>query len=229
VYVLDSNLKTVGQVNDLAKGETIYSVRFEGETGYMVTYRTVDPLFVVNLSDPANPKVEGELKIPGYSTYMHPYDENHIIGFGMDTQDMGDGRVVNNGVKMAMFDVSDPADPKELFSVTIGEAGSFSELNYNHKALLFSKEKNLIAFPINIAGSDYNYVAQGLQVYSIDMVNGRFVSKGTITHGDAALYDYNTYISRGLFVGNTLYAVSGVKITSHTMSNLNKLAELEIK
>lgn len=228
IFVLDKSLRQVGSVEDLAKGETIYSVRFTGTKGYMVTYRTVDPLFVVDLSDPAKPKVEGELKIPGYSTYMHNYDETHIIGFGMDTQETGEGRVTNGGVKMAMFDVSDPADPKELFNVTIGQAGSFSELNYNHKALLFSKEKNLIAFPIMVTGENYKYTDQGLAVYTVDLANGRFTLRGTISHGYGAQYDYNGYVSRGLFAGDVIYAISADRITAHDINTLQELSSLNI-
>jgi uncharacterized secreted protein with C-terminal beta-propeller domain len=155
LYVLDSGLKVIGKIENLAPGERIYSVRFMGDKGYMVTFRSVDPLFVIDLKDDRNPKVLGELKIPGFSDYLHPYDENHIIGFGKDV-DPGseDASQIRwdaiKGFKMGMFDVTDPTKPKEMFTEIIGDQGTYSELLYNHKALLFSKEKNLIAFPISV-------------------------------------------------------------------------------
>lgn len=154
LYVLDESLDVLGKVENLAKGERIYSVRFMGDRGYVVTFQNVDPLFVFDLKDPRNPRVIGELKIPGYSDYLHPYDENHLIGFGrdVDATDINSSGGINwtaiKGFKMGLFDVSDPNNPKELFSENIGDQGTYSELLYNHKALLFDKEKDLIAFPI---------------------------------------------------------------------------------
>lgn len=156
LYVLDSGLKTLGRLENVAPGERIYSVRFLGDRAYMVTFKYIDPLFAIDLSDPSAPKILGELKIPGYSDYLHPYDENHLIGFGKDVdpdeaandQDFVYYTAVK-GFKMGLFDVTDPGKPKELFSEIIGDQGTYSELLYNHKALLFDKEKNLIAFPIS--------------------------------------------------------------------------------
>ncbi|MGL5831420.1 MAG: beta-propeller domain-containing protein [Candidatus Altimarinota bacterium] len=156
LYVLNKDLDVIGDVENLAKGERIYSVRFMGDRGYVVTFRNVDPLFVFDLKDPTNPKVIGELKIPGYSDYLHPYDENHLIGFGKDVEgtDTNSSGGLNwtaiKGFKMALFDVTDPNNPKELFKENIGDQGTYSELLYNHKALLFDKEKNLMAFPITV-------------------------------------------------------------------------------
>ncbi len=157
LYVLDSGLKTIGKIENLAPGEKIYSVRFMGDRSYMVTFKYVDPLFVVDLADPTKPVVKGYLKIPGYSDYLHPYDETHVIGFGKDvdpaTLDSSEDFVHYNdvrGFKMALFDVADPTNPKEMFHEIIGDQGTYSELLYNHKALLFSKDKNLIAFPISV-------------------------------------------------------------------------------
>lgn len=116
LYVLNENLETIGKIEGLAKGERIYSVRFMGNRAYMVTFVETDPLFVIDLSNPTTPTVLGELKIPGYSKYLHPYDETHLIGIGEDTEVVNYGygdRVVTNGMKMAMFDVTDPNNPQE--------------------------------------------------------------------------------------------------------------------
>ncbi|MCX7708743.1 MAG: beta-propeller domain-containing protein, partial [Clostridia bacterium] len=118
VYVLNDMLSITGKLENLAPGEKIYSVRFMGDRGYVVTFKTVDPLFVIDLKDAANPKVLGALKIPGYSDYLHPYDENHIIGFGKDTVEVK-GNAFYLGMKMAVFNVSDVTNPKELFTEKI--------------------------------------------------------------------------------------------------------------
>lgn len=149
VYILDAGMKQVGKLEGLAPGEQIHSTRFLGDRLYMVTFEQVDPLFVIDLKNPTAPKVLGELKIPGFSEYLHPYDENHLIGFGRETS-LNEDRVEVEGFKMSMFDVTDVANPKEQFKKVIGSNGTYSELLNNHKALLFDKEKELLAFPIQI-------------------------------------------------------------------------------
>jgi len=157
VFILDSGMKVEGKLMDIAPGEQIYSARFMGNRGYLVTFKSVDPLFVFDLTDPKNPKILGQLKIPGYSDYLQPYDENHLIGFGKDVDPAEAAKnqdyvyyTAVKGFKMGLFDVTDPANPKEMFNEVIGDQGTYSELLYNHKALLFDKEKNLIAFPITV-------------------------------------------------------------------------------
>jgi uncharacterized secreted protein with C-terminal beta-propeller domain len=133
LYVLNETLEITGSLEDIAPGERIYSTRFMGDRVYMVTFQTVDPLFVIDLQSPSQPKILGALKIPGYSQYLHPYDENHLIGFGKDTLEVpvkglpGDGQSTAAyylGLKLALFDVSDVTAPKEKFVVNIGDRGS---------------------------------------------------------------------------------------------------------
>ncbi len=150
VYILDADMQRVGTLEGLAKGEEIKSTRFIGDRLYMVTFVQVDPLFVIDLENPRNPQVLGELKLPGFSEYLHPYDEDHLIGFGRDTTLDEYENVRLDGFKMALFDVSDVRNPKVKFEEVIGGQGTYSELLYNHKALLFDKEKDLISFPIEI-------------------------------------------------------------------------------
>lgn len=212
LYVLNENLEIVGKVEGLAPGERIYSVRFMGNRAYMVTFVQTDPLFVIDLSDPTNPTVLGELKIPGYSTYLHPYDENHLIGFGENTKVVNYGygdQVVTDGMKIALFDVTDPNNPTEMYSVNIGEEGTYSELLNNHKALLFSKEKNIIAFPISITGEDYEVTFQGAIVYGLSLENG-FEEKGRITNieNDINKYYPRNSIQRIIYINDTLYTLS---------------------
>src|SRR3989344_4059788 len=132
LYVLDiDNMEIVGQIEDLAQGERIYSTRFIGDRAYIVTFKQVDPLFVIDLKDPQNPEVLGYLKVTGYSSYLHPYDENHIIGVGMDADE--NGRTM--GIKISLFDVSDVENPKEAGKYAVSEGKwSYSDALYDHKA-----------------------------------------------------------------------------------------------
>lgn len=255
VYVLDSSLSITGKIEGIAPGEKIYSVRFMGDRAYMVTFKKVDPFFVLDLQDPRNPAILGKLKIPGYSDYLHPYDENHIIGFGKDTVEMGakewggDSMAFYMGMKMAIFDVSDVSNPVEMFRELIGDRGTDSELLRNHKALLFSRDKNLLAFPVRVmevkSGTDSygqpwpeygTFSFQGAYVYNIDLANG-FTLKGKITHltGEDYLkagdywYDSERDIQRILYINNTLYTLSSGMIKANSMGDLAELNKLEIK
>ena len=164
VAIFDEDLKQIGISDNVAKGEKMYSSRFIGDKVYFVTYKTIDPLFVMDLSNEAKPKVLGKLKIPGYSTYLHPYDENHIIGIGMETKEIinrnSNGKVISTtakvvGMKMALFDVSNVNSPVQISSVVIGDSRTTSAILTNPKALLFSKEKSLIAIPVNNYSQDF--------------------------------------------------------------------------
>ncbi|RMD65533.1 hypothetical protein D6817_05860, partial [Candidatus Pacearchaeota archaeon] len=203
VYVLDQNLEIVGSLEDLAQGEKIYSARFVGNRAYLVTFKKVDPFFVIDLSNPREPKVLGYLKIPGFSDYLHPYDENHIIGVGKDTIEASDELKAQRGldfawyqgVKVSLFDVSDVDHPKEIGKVVIGDRGSSTPLSYEHKAFLFDKEKGIIVLPVTVARIDrerYNGeippyasglpVWRGVYVLNVDE-NGLSV-RGKISHAD---------------------------------------------
>ena len=161
IYVLDNDLETIGSIEKIAPGESIYAARFMGDRAYLITFRHVDPLFVIDLSDPKNPEILGKLKIPGYSEYLHPYDENHVIGIGKEVDASIDADKIHTenavyftaiqGVKLAVFDVSDVAHPIELYKEVIGDRGTESIAATNHKAFLFDKEKNLLAIPIIVA------------------------------------------------------------------------------
>ena len=184
----------------------------------------------------------GELKIPGFSNYLHPYDENHIIGFGQDTKIVAEKgsnsgpRIITNGVKISMFDVSDMSNPKEKFTEIIGGMGTYSPLNHDHKALLFNKNKNLFAFPITVyKNSDKNeyeqiFEYQGAYIYNIDPATG-FNLKSKITHitGKMPIYEeWDSSIQRLLYIGDTLYALSPGKITSHDLKTYQKIGELRM-
>lgn len=228
LYILDENLKEVGRLDGIAKGEKIYSVRYVGNKAYVVTFKEMDPLFVIDLSDVTKPTILGELKIPGYSTYLHPYDENHIIGFGYDTKmNSSNNGVVKNGLKMSMFDVTDLNNPKEMFSIKIGNNTTSSELTNNHKALLFSKEKNIIAFPIRTYENGKS--VSKAQVYNIDLNKG-FTLKGEIDHTDSSSnsYSYQRTIERIIYSNDVYYTLSKKLIKATDMNTLKEITELEL-
>lgn len=238
VYVLDKKLKQTGFLYGLAPGEQIYSTRFMGDRLYLVTFRTVDPLFVIDLKDSRHPKVLGKLKIPGYSQYLHPYDENHIIGFGKDTKGGNEDFSWYQGIKMALFDVTDVNNPKEKFVEIIGDRGSDSELLRNHKSLLYMKHLGLMAFPVSVAEKTDNMADatddwsfgrikfQGAYVYNVSSSEG-FKLRGKISHATqsdipAVSDNYITkdpsFIKRILYIDDMLYTLSDkcIKATSYT-------------
>ncbi len=198
--VLDGELKKIGEITDLAKGERVYSVRFMGDTAYFVTFRQTDPLFSADLSDPKNPKILGELKIPGFSEYMYPYGDGLLLGFGMDA-DESTGRT--GDLKLSMFNITDPANVTEDDKTSI-DGYSYSPALYNHKAMLVSPDKNLIGFA---ATDNYDNIKYLIYKYTGD----GFERVATLSIKDG----YNYYAMedvRGLFVGDAFYVVSEDKL-----------------
>lgn len=259
VAIFDEDLKQIGISDNVAKGEKMYSSRFIGDKVYFVTYKTIDPLFVMDLNNETKPKVLGKLKIPGYSTYLHPYDENHIIGIGMETKEIinrnSNGKVISTtakvvGMKMALFDVSNVNSPVQISSVVIGDSRTTSAILTNPKALLFSKEKSLIAIPVNNYSQDFEvtssnnyetminnytkygkpYNAEGYFVYNINVQDG-FKLKGVITHEKtkATYYYSNSKLLRGLYIDNNLYTVSETMIKVNELDSLKAVGELKLK
>uniref|UniRef100_A0A7C5Z5F4 Beta propeller domain protein n=1 Tax=Caldicellulosiruptor owensensis TaxID=55205 RepID=A0A7C5Z5F4_9FIRM len=224
VYVLDKNLRIVGKLDKIAKGESIYSARFIGTRLYLVTFKALDPFFVISLENPKKPEILGYLKIPGYSTYLHPYDQNHIIGFGKDAEDLNEEYAIPLGLKIAMFNVENVENPKELFKVIIGGKGTNSELLNNHKALLFDKTKNIFAFPVEVYDKK-EYRFTGAYVYSIDLKEG-FVLRGKILH---EIDDrYCEKIDRLLYIGDVLYSVSNSMIKASSFESFKEIARLRL-
>lgn len=222
LYILDSKLSVIGSIENMAEGEEIYSVRFMGNKGYIVTFKQVDPLFVIDLSNPINPSVVGELKIPGYSSYLHPYDENHIIGIGYNTTETSYGSTVNDGIKLSMFDVSNPTNPIEMFNTVIGDKYTNTSATYDHKAVMFSKEKNIIAIPIVQYNRKYESKAV---IYNIDFENG-FNQLGEIEEDS----DNITYrrIERIIYVGSNYYTFSNKWVNVSDMKTFETIKNIEL-
>ncbi|MFH1240486.1 MAG: beta-propeller domain-containing protein [Candidatus Diapherotrites archaeon] len=252
IYVFDDEMNRVGALEDLAPGEEIYSMRFMGKKGYMVTFKKIDPLFVIDLSDHTNPKVLGKLKIPGYSDYLHPFDETHIIGVGkaaVEAEGEWGDFAWYQGIKIALFDVSDVENPKEMYQIVIGDRGTDSYALNDHKAFLFDREKELLVLPITLAeineaqygneipDSAYgDFVYQGAYVYKLSLEDG-FELIGRITHYDdedifkkSGYYYYGEdySVKRSLYIGDVLYTVSDAKILANNLSDLDLIKELRL-
>jgi len=241
IYVLDKDLKTVGSVEGLAEGERIYSVRFMGQRAYLVTFKQTDPLFVVDLSQPTAPKILGELKIPGFSSYLHPYDDTTLIGLGKETIEK-DGRVLAQGLKLSLFDVSNVSQPKEIAKYELGGKGSDSIALYDHKAFLFSKDKNLLAIPVSLNkvmtdDSWGPFEFGGLAVFDISKEG--FKLKGKIDHSDGGKAGigegwlggryYDNSVKRALYIENNLYSLSSRYVKINKLGDLSEIKAIKLK
>jgi len=247
VYILDMDLNIVGLLEGLAPGETIYSARFMGERCYLVTFKQVDPLFVIDLSDPSNPRELGYLKVTGYSDYLHPYDETHLIGIGKETTDAGEFAWYQ-GVKISLFDVTDVNNPLEISKLEIGDRGTDSPVLWDHKAFLFDKSRNLMVMPILEAKVDetkyseedlvWAYgepVWQGAYVLHVSLDSGISL-QGKITHIEDITdpeqqyyYYYSPFsVERSLYIGDVLYTISQAKIKMNSLETLDYINEVEL-
>lgn len=248
VYVLDADLNTVGKLEGLAQGESLHSARFMGDRCYLVTFKKTDPLFVIDLGKPDTPKVLGELKIPGYSDYLHPYDETHLIGVGKETEAAAQGDFAwYQGLKLSLFDVSNVSNPVQLARVVIGDRGTDSEALSNPKAFLFDYNRNLVVVPVNLAQinktlnepspSTYgDFVWQGAYVFKVTLAGG-FELRGNITHieqsassGEASLLKNSTYwITRALYIDSNLYTISDGLVKVNSLDDLTEVNQVNLK
>jgi uncharacterized secreted protein with C-terminal beta-propeller domain len=208
IYVLSSSLAPLGGIEGLAPTERIYSVRFMGDVGYMVTYRQMDPLFAIDLSDPASPVVASELKIPGFSTYLHGYGSGLLFGLGQDA----DGNVTK-GVKLSMFDVTDRFDVRE--TATLAIEAKYSEALYDHHAVFVDASRGVIGFPDN-AG---HYLVYGYQD------GGGFALRASLGMGAPIGYSPPT---RAFVIGDELYVANYLSLSVFSLAGFNELASLSI-
>jgi uncharacterized secreted protein with C-terminal beta-propeller domain len=248
VYVLGPEMDVVGSIEGLAPGEEIYSARFMGRRCYLVTFRKIDPLFVIDLGNPEEPKVLGKLKIPGYSDYLHPYDENHLIGIGKETIGAEEGDFAwYRGVKISLFDVSDVANPKEVAKYEIGDRGTDSQALRDHKAFLFDRRRNLLVIPALVAeidSSDYGnevpphahgeFVYQGAHVFDISPAG--ISLRGRITHLDddwdlkrsGYIFESKLTVERALYIDDVLYTISQGMVKMNDLEDLGELNKVEL-
>ncbi len=210
VYVMDENLKKIGEINGLAEDERVYSARFMGDTAYFVTFRETDPLFTVDLSNPKDPKIIGKLKIPGFSDYLHFYGEDRLLGIGMDVDEETQ---VTGGVKLSMFDISDKSDVKEAATYVLDNVYS-TDVSYDYKAALINDVKNIIGFPAWCEGGQNYYL------FSYDEAEGFVCKLNEEINGNGS------GLTRGVYIDDTLYVVQGNIIEAYSLKEYEKVDDL---
>ena len=197
LYVLNKDLDVIGTLEDIANNEQIKSVRYMGKEAYIVTFRNTDPLFAIDLSDPKNPAIKGELKIPGYSAYLHPIGDNLLIGIGYE----GDSQNADfNSVKVSLFDISDPKNLKELDKIVTLNA-STSVVN-NPKAFLYKADEGIIGMPVNT----YNDKNEEWLYYIIEVKDNKLTLKHKLLHASGYYAGINQF--RGTYIGDDFFTVS---------------------
>lgn len=222
LYILDMELTIIGSLEDITpeSGESIYATRFVGPLCYVVTFKQIDPFLVIDLSNPTTPRLLGELKIPGYSTYLHPYDETHMIGIGRN----------DSSVKISLYDITEINTPIELsvYIIENNEKEDYwwteSTALYEHKAFLFDKEKNLLVIP---AG---NWSQQSAYVFTVSLEDGLSL-KGVITHDYESTQQDPTYywgasansIERTVFINDVLYTISENMVKMNDLVSLDEI------
>ena len=197
LYVLDENLDVIGKLEDIANNEQIKSVRYMGDEAYIVTFRNTDPLFAVDLTDPKAPKIKGELKIPGYSAYLHPIGDNLLIGIGYE----GDSQNADfNSVKVSLFDISDPTNLKELDKLVYLKAST--TVRDNPKALIYKADEGILGMPVNTYEDD----SIGYLYYIIQVKDNKLTLRHKLTHVTG--YYKGLGDVRGTYIGDDFFTVS---------------------
>lgn len=243
-------LVRIGQVGDLGPTERIYAVRFIGDVGYVVTFRQTDPLYVVDLADPTEPTVTGELKIAGYSAYLHPLGDGLLLGVGQDAEEET-GRTL--GTQVSLFDVADPTDPQRLDTLTV--ENSASDVEHDHRAFLHWPATGLTVVPLTrwwhgegdlppgppngalafTAGRDgFAPVGPGdadeLALTHATEVDGAGRGEGEPVEPDTGLKawesQYGAGIQRSLVVGDRLLTFSERGVVTHDLADLSRRGEL---
>ena len=222
------NLVRVGSVEGMAPGEDIRAVRFDGDRGYVVTFKKTDPLFVLDLYQPAHPAILGELKIPGFSTYMHRIDPDHLLSIGFDANDHGDFAYFD-GVILQLFDVSSPTDPRLMHKEKIGTRGSSSEAATDHLAFNYFADRGLLAVPMTVCegggdGRNGNELAfSGLYVYDVSVERG-FRRLGGVDHGTRGARcgtwwsNASSAVKRSVFLDDLVYSIASDRVKVQRMS-----------
>lgn len=238
IYVLDSNLQTVGKLENLATTEKIYAARFIGSRVYLVTFKQTDPLFVISLNDPTKPTVLGAIKIPGFSNYLHPADLNgtKLIGLGRETEETIAGNITAKGLKLSLFDFSDPTKPKELDSYVLGGGSSDSIALYDHKAFLYSAAKNLLVIPAALRDSNNRLDFAGALVFTLK--DDAFTLLGKIDHSAGGHYGttdywdgysyYDNTAKRSLYINDALFTFSNKFLKINSLIDLAEIKSLEL-
>ncbi|AQQ54377.1 beta-propeller domain-containing protein [Planococcus lenghuensis] len=233
LFVLDEQLETAGSLQNLGEGERIYSVRFMEDKAYMVTFKETDPLFVIDLADPASPEVLGLLKIPGFSNYLHPLGEDHLIGFGSETYlepvKEGEPVVVTGGMKISLFDITDVTVPIEEDTEVIGGRGTYSSLQYDHKALFEEPERSLYGFPVTIYEESgpgrLELKAEGAMIYRITE-EGIGLAADLTEEAEGLYQDPAEAVQRIIYSGDALYTIGYNSIAGYNLGSFELTDQL---
>lgn len=237
VWVLAENagqLDVVGKVTGIAPNESLYSARFMGTRGFLVTYRKVDPLFVLDLNDPTNPQIVGELKIPGFSDYLHPWGDTHLIGVGKATYATDEGFDWYQGVQISLFNVTDWSNPQVVQQLTFGGRGSECDVSSTHKAFAFLPDEGLLALPMvlmtqNDVPWDYGeFDWAGVIAFQVEQAAG-FTELGRLDAvGDSEWgWGWSAW-RRPAFIGDTLYAVTPAGVSAAPTTDFSAASTLEL-
>ncbi len=237
LFIFDKEMNQVSSLTGLAPTERIYSARFEGKTGYLVTYKQMDPLFVIDLSNPKEPKVKGQLKIPGVSTYLHPIAENLVVGIGIATMDEEEGgdklsnaSALQAGIKLSLFDVSNPNEPKEVNKIILGTRGSYSSAQYNHKAVTVHKGKAMIAIPVTIIYNEERNLENFYGAYVFAVENDKLVGKAKLGRLTNSYRYYGGYSEdRVCYIGDKFYYLYENKINEYEINHFKRLQTLTLQ
>jgi uncharacterized secreted protein with C-terminal beta-propeller domain len=218
LFVLDKNMKTIGSIDNIAPGERLYSARFMGDKGYILTFRQIDPLFVIDLSDPESPEITGELKIPGFSNYLHPLGQDTLLGIGRDV-DEETGR--QGGIKLSIFDVSDEGKPMEINSLILGDSGSYAEVLNNHKALMLNPGKDMLAFDARLSSYEDKYQHTYFNGAVVIEANedGKLVVLEKISNDGI----YGSDVKRLLYIGDRLFYILDDNIRTFDIDTFNEM------
>lgn len=220
LYILDSNMELTGKIAGIAPGEIIYSARFMGDTGYFVTYRNTDPLFSVDLSDPANPVILGDLKVTGFSNYLHFYGNHTLLGIGQETDPATQEFL---GIKLSMFDISNPADVKEADKYIIKDS-DFSAALYDYKAIMIDPDKNIFGFLY--CASKENSFKYYYSTYAYEEKYG-FIETACYEIDDSSMYEDNAV--RGLYIGDYFYLTTNKTITGYKIGSEEMISKVNLK
>jgi len=225
LYALDANLNKLSEVNGIGEGENVQSVRFDKDAAYIVTFRQMDPLFAFDMSDPANPVKKDELKIPGYSRYLHKWSDNLLLGIGVDADINSGGRT---GLKLSMFGVGDDQELSELHNYVIEADYAYTPAEYDHKSILVSPDKNIIAFPYTSNGTKWYSSGYSKNVYAVfEYDESGFTLLGEVDYANADTVYWGEFI-RGMYIGDYIYAIGFDKVVSAKIGDLANTNELAL-
>ena len=225
-------LTRVGAISHIAPGEDIRAVRFDDERGYIVTFKKTDPLFVIDTLEPQHPKILGELKIPGFSTYLHRIDANHLLSIGFDANDHGSFAYFD-GIILQLFDVTHPTEPKLLHKEKIGTRGSSSEAATDHLAFNYLPSRGLLAIPMTVCngGGDGEFgdklAFSGLLVYGVDAQKG-FKRIGGVDHGAKNATcgrwwsNAGSQVKRSVFLDDLVYSIADDRVKVQSLAHLGR-------